>query len=376
MPTKKILVTGGAGFIGSHLVDKLLSRGHDVTVFDNLDPQVHGDITNPPGYLAKNIHFVKGDVRYREQLKPVLEDAEVVYHLAATVGVAQSMYQIEKFYTTNTTGTAVLFDLIVNRPNSVQKVVVASSMSIYGEGTYHCKSHGTVEPQVRLKRPKDPQDWEITCPICHSSVHPVPTPETKRQDCTTIYALTKKDQEDMAMLVGKTYGIDTTALRLFGTYGSRQALSNPYTGVCAIFSTALLTGNSPLIYEDGLQTRDLVHVNDICQALLLSMEKPEARKEIFNVGTGHAVSILHVAKTLGKLINPEIHPSITHNFRAGDVRHITADITKISEKLGYQPQHSFESGMKELVAWVKEQKKVEDRSNRAQQELEKKGLLQ
>ncbi len=378
MASKRILITGGAGFIGSHLVDELVHLNHDVTVLDNLEPQVHHNSDQIPSYLNKKIKFIRGDVRNKEDLSSLLKDIDVVYHLAASVGVAQSMYQPHKFYDNNVLGTANLMDLLINSENSVSKVVVASSMSIYGEGAYSCPDHGYVESPIRLTKPSTIDDWSIKCPHCGKTVHPIPTPESKSPDCSTIYALTKKDQEDMVMLMGKNYGLDTTALRFFGTYGERQALSNPYTGVCAIFSTALLAGNSPLIYEDGLQTRDLIYVKDLVQGLVLAMENPRARNEIFNVGTGQYVSILEVANTLAQKLNIPIEPQITGKFRAGDVRHITADISKIQQLLGYHPQYTFDQGMDSLLAWItKESKhsKIEDRSQTAYAELEKKGLL-
>jgi dTDP-L-rhamnose 4-epimerase len=376
--TKKILITGGAGFIGSHLVDALLAKGHEIIVFDNLEPQVHGNQVNPPEYLAKNITFIKGDIRNHDDLHNAIKDCEVVYHLAARVGVTQSMYQIADFVDVNSRGTAILLDLLVNTEHRVKKLVVASTMSTYGEGAYQCQDCGSIEPNVRMQAPKPGEDWELHCPICGKIALPIPTPETKKQECTTIYALSKKETEELSLMVGKTYGLDTTALRFFGTYGTRQALSNPYTGVCAIFSTSLLAGNSPMLYEDGLQSRDLIYVKDICQALMLSMEKPEAKNEVFNVGTGVPITIKQVAEVLAKNINPAIAPNITYQFRAGDVRHTTADITKISSKLGYKPKYTFETGIKELLEWIKTQPKISFASDKAQQakeELAKKGLI-
>ena len=301
-----------------------------------------------------------------------------MYHLAASVGVAQSMYMPHKFYDNNVTGTANLLDVIINSENSISKIVLASSMSIYGEGSYKCPKHDEVEPSIRQKAPVDNNHWELKCPMCQSSLIPIPTLESKTPHCSTIYSLTKKDQEDMVMMLGKTYGIDTTSLRFFGTYGPRQALSNPYTGVCSIFSTSLLSGNSPLLYEDGHQTRDLIYVSDIVQALLLSMDHSSAKGEIFNVGTGKPVSILQVANILGKKINPNLEANITYDFRAGDVRHIIADITKIKTKLGFLPKYTFETGIENLIEWVMEQhkdKQIEDRSKMAKRLLQKKGLI-
>jgi dTDP-L-rhamnose 4-epimerase len=376
MSTKKILVTGGAGFIGSHLVDDLVELGHEIIVYDNLEPQVHGNLDQPPEYLSKNITFIQQDVRNRDQLQEALQDVEVVYHLAAMVGVGQSMYQIARYIEVNTLGTANLLDILANSSHTVKKLIVASSMSTYGEGGYVCEDCGPVSPQLRTKEQMEQKDWELNCPICNKKVKPIGTNENKPQHCTSVYAYSKYDQEKLCLLTGQTYGLDTTALRFFNVYGSRQALSNPYTGVCAIFSSSLLTGKRPIIYEDGNQTRDFVHVKDIGQALILSMEKPEAAGEVFNVGTGKAISIKEVALTLAKLINPKLTPDIQEKFRPGDIRHCYADISKIESALGYKPKYTFSAGMKELVQWVKAQQgKVENKSDQANKELKQKGLL-
>ena len=359
----------------------MLNKGHEISVFDSLDPQVHHGCKIPPKYLSKNVKFIQGDVRNAEQLIECLQDIDVVYHLAAAVGVAQSMYQVQRFIDVNSHGTANLLDVLINKPNNVKKLIVASSMSVYGEGSYKCLlCHNIVNPKVRQFAPKKTNGWEYLCPTCLNTLNPIPTNEDKPIDCSTVYALSKKEQEDLCLMVGKTYGLDTTALRFFGTYGSRQALSNPYTGVCAIFSTALLSNNSPIVYEDGKQSRDLIHVSDICQALTLSMERSESKHEVFNVGTGKSVSISEVAKIVSHSLGKNILPEISNKFRAGDVRHICADISKISEKLGFSPQYSFSEGISELIPWIKEQfvnnkENIVDNSVKAKLELEKKGLL-
>ena len=374
--SKKILITGGAGFIGSHLVDKLLTKNHQVIVYDVLEPQVHGKREAPPEYLAKNVKFVQKDIRDEKSLTMCLEDVDVVFHLAAMVGVGQSMYQIDKYVDVNVLGTARLLDVLINKPNNVKKLVVASSMSTYGEGKYLCEDCGVIAPKLRDEAQLENKDWELNCPKCGKKATPTNTDEDKPQECTSIYALTKKEQEKMSLMIGETYGIDTTALRLFNVYGSRQALSNPYTGVCAIFSSNLLCGNQPTIYEDGNQTRDFIHIKDICQALILSMEKSQAKNEIFNVGTGIPISIKEIADKLSQFINPKITPIITSRFRSGDVRHCFSDISKISSKLGFKPKYRFEEGLNELVEWVKSQQgQVKDGTSLANQELREKGLL-
>ncbi|MFX1276305.1 MAG: GDP-mannose 4,6-dehydratase [Promethearchaeota archaeon] len=372
----KILILGGAGFIGSHLVDELIKRDHEITVYDNLEPQVHGILNKPPDYLAKNIKFIRDDILNTDSLIQSLKDIEIVYHLAAMVGVGQSMYQIEKYVEINTLGTAKLLDILINKENDVKKLIVASSMSTYGEGGYICDHCNQVNPDLRGIDQLNEGFWEIKCPNCGKILNPIPTNEEKPQNCTSIYALTKKEQEKMCMLIGETYGLDTTALRFFNVYGSRQSLSNPYTGVCAIFSSSLLNQNSPRIYEDGYQSRDFVHVKDVCQALILSMDKNQAKNEVFNVGTGRQITINQVAEVLTKNINSKIKPNITSKYRAGDIRHCFADISKISSKLGYKPKYTFEEGMKELIEWVKvQQGRVIDNSNLADEILIKSGLI-
>ena len=371
---KKILITGGAGFIGSHLVDDLVEKGHDVTIFDSLLPQVHKD-GKFPDYLPESVKLIKKDILDRMEFRTAIVETDVIYHLAARVGVVQSMYQIDNFTEVNMTGTARLLDILVNEDHSVKKLIVASSNTVYGEGKYFCDDCGPIYPEPRRKLQLDNKDWEISCPICSKKMKPSPTDEKTPYNSTSIYALGKEVQEKECLMVGKTYGIDTTILRFFLVYGSRQALTNPYTGVCAIFSTSLLNGNQPNLYEDGNQSRDFVHVKDICQALTLSMEKSRAKNEIFNVGTGHQITINEVAQTLADHINPKIRPKISEKYRLGDIRHCFPDISKISEALGYKPKYMFKDGITELIEWVKKQQHVSDNSEDANKKLRKMGLI-
>lgn len=370
---KKALVTGGAGFIGSHLVDELVKRDYEVTVFDNLDSQVHSN-NRIPNYLNKNAKFIKGDVGNYGTLKEVMRDAEIVFHLAAAVGVSQSQYQIKKYIEVNIDGTANLLDILVNHKNKIEKLVIAASMSSYGEGKYECLSCGMIRPSPRLKEQMENNDWELKCPNCRRKLKPIPTDEESIQNCNSIYALTKKAQEDMALNIGKTYKIPTVALRYFNVYGPRQSLSNPYTGVIAIFMSRIKNNNPTVIYEDGLQTRDFICVHDIVRATILAMEKEEANYEIFNVGTGKALTIKGVAETLARLYGKDIKPIITHKFRKGDIRHCYADISKIKNKLGFTPTISFEKGMQDFVEWARKTKS-QDRFDRATEELKAKRLV-
>lgn len=371
----RVLVTGGAGFIGSHLVDALIARGHEVRVFDNLSPQVHGRPPRRPDYLHPAAEFVKGDMRSRPNLRRALQGVEIVFHQAAAVGVGQSMYEIKRYVDVNTLGGAVLLDLLANEPHTVRKVIVASSMSIYGEGTYDCATCGRVYPMLRSEEQLRARDWEMRCPRCGEPVTAVPTAEDKPLAPTSIYAITKRDHEEMFLAFGRAYKLPTVALRYFNVYGPRQALSNPYTGVAAIFSARLLNGRPPLVFEDGRQTRDFTHVTDIVQANLLAMESDAGDYEVFNVGTGVATSILTVAHLLAQRLGVNIQPEIAQQFRAGDIRHCYADISKIRRVLGYEPRVVFaEGGLDDLVRWAREQR-PEDGVERARRELEAKCLI-
>src|SRR5438270_8203542 len=284
MTTKRVLVTGGAGFLGSHLVDALLRRGHRVRIYDNLTPQVHRD--GMPSYLASEVEFVNGDMRDLDRVREAVLNIDVIFHLAAAVGVGQSMYEISHYMGANTQGTANLLQALLDTRCRLEKLVVASSMSIYGEGKYICRECGEVAPPPRSTQQLRQKSWQTCCPDCGRELKPVPTDESKPLQCTSIYALSKKDQEEMVLLFGRTYDVPVVALRYFNIYGSRQALSNPYTGVAAIFASRLMNGNPPLVFEDGLQMRDFVSVHDVVQANLLAMERPDANGQALNIGSG------------------------------------------------------------------------------------------
>ena len=369
----KILVTGGAGFIGSFIVDELIQKGYSVRIFDNLDPQVHAGGKRPK-WLNKNAQFIQGDVRDYDALRKAMENMDVVFHHAAAVGVGQSQYQIKHYIDVNTGGTANLMDILVNHKNSIQKVIVAASMSSYGEGTYLCETDGLVRPNQRPEERMQQGLWEQICPICQREIKPVPITEKDRQNINSIYALTKKDQEDIVMTIGTAYKIPSVALRFFNVYGPRQSLSNPYTGVAAIFMSRIKNDHQPIVYEDGLQSRDLISVHDLVQANIMAMEKEEANYKIFNVGVQNPISILEIAKVLASLYDKDIQPGVQNKYRKGDIRHCFADITKIKEVLGWKPRISFEEGMKELIEWAHEEE-AEDKFDSALQELKDKGLV-
>jgi len=368
---KNILVTGGAGFIGSFLVDELVKQ-HNVRILDNLEPQVHQG--KMPDYLNKKAEFIKGDIRNEDDLKKAIKDIDVIFHYAAMVGVGQSMYQIIRYTDVNTLGTAKLLDLLVNTEHKVKKLIVASSMSTYGEGSYECNSCGKIEPDLRPEKQMSEGKWGVSCPLCKKEAKPLATKETKTQRINSIYALTKKDQEDMVINIAKSYGIPSVALRFFNVYGPRQSLSNPYTGVVAIFLSRLKNNNPPVVYEDGNQSRDFVSVHDIVQASVLAMENKAADYKIFNVGAGNQITIKEIAEKLAKLTGKSIQPKISGQFRKGDVRHCYSDINKISETLGFKPRVDIDEGLKELIQWSSDQE-AEDMYNKAEQELKEKNLI-
>ncbi|MHB8086281.1 MAG: GDP-mannose 4,6-dehydratase [Dehalococcoidia bacterium] len=368
---KRVLVTGGAGFIGSHLVDALLKKGHEVRILDNFEPQVH---VTEPDYLNKAAELIRGDVRSSDDITRALRDIEVVFHFAAMVGVGQSMYQIERYTEVNSFGTAKLLENLAMSKKHIEKLVVASSMSIYGEGAYTCKDCGVLYPKLRSDAQLKSSKWEMQCSDCDDSVHPIATSEEKPLYPTSVYAVNKRDQEELCLSVGRAYNIPTVALRFFNTYGTRQSLSNPYTGVCAIFMSRIKNNQPPLIFEDGKQLRDFVSVHDIVQSCLLAMEKKEADYETFNVGTGQAISIYEIAQLLIKLMGKNISPVVTGKFRSGDIRHCYADISKIQEKLGYKPEVTLEKGMRELITWG-ENAFALDKFPEAEKELNEKHLI-
>ena len=368
----RVLVTGGAGFIGSHVVDALVREGHAVRLLDNFEPQVHGD--RRPDYLNPKAEYVDGDVRDRTIMRRALREIEVVFHEAALVGVGQSMYDIERYVSTNVLGTAILLDVLVNDRIPLNKLIVASSMSVYGEGQYGCAGCGPIAPSPREEAQLRSHAWEMRCPACGRPAQPAPTPEAKPLMPTSVYAVAKRDQEELCLSVGRSYRLPTVALRYFNVYGSRQALSNPYTGVAAIFSARIKHHHRPLIFEDGNQTRDFIHVRDIVQANLLVMRDPRADYQVFNVGTGRPVPIAQVAKRLAALYHVAVEPEMTLKYRAGDIRHCYADVSALSA-LGFRPSVAFDEGLRELVAWGAHVS-AEDRVEQAAQELSARGLTQ
>ncbi len=369
----RILVTGGAGFIGSYIVDELVRVGHDVRIFDNLTEQVHAD-KKQPDYLNPDAELVRGDVRNRDALMRALDGIEAVFHKAAAVGVGQSQYEIKHYVDVNIGGTANLLDILANEEHRVRKIIVAASMSSYGEGCYRCEAHGIVRPPLRTPEQMARQEWGLFCPECGSPLTAVPTDETAAYHPNSVYAITKQVQEELILNFGRTYDVPAVGLRYFNAYGPRQSLSNPYTGVAAIFLSRLKNGNPPVVYEDGLQTRDFVSVHDVVQANLLALERDLGGPASFNIGTGDPRSIASIAETLADLLEVDIRPEATKTFRKGDVRHCYADISRAKEQLGFKPRVRFEDGMRELIQWSLEAESA-DRLDEAVEELKRRGLV-
>jgi dTDP-L-rhamnose 4-epimerase len=368
---ENILITGGAGFIGSHLADELLAAGYRVRVLDNLSEQVHGPERRRPDYLDPEVELQIGDVRDPQAVARALQGIDAVFHFAALVGVGQSMYQIREYVDVNDNGTATLLQALTDHP--VSRLVVASSMSIYGEGLYLDADGHLVEEKTRDLEQLQQNEWELIDERGRP-LRPIPTPENKRPALASIYALSKFVQERQCLMIGQAYGVSTTALRFFNVYGTRQALSNPYTGVLAIFASRLLNNNSPRIFEDGLQQRDFVHVYDVARACRLALECRDAGGQTFNIGSGRRISVREVASKLSAVMGKEsILPEITRRFRVGDIRHCFADILLAQEVLGYKPQVGFEEGLAELADWLSDQIAV-DRVEMAGYELSSRGL--
>jgi dTDP-L-rhamnose 4-epimerase len=370
--TRRVLITGGAGFIGSHVTDELLAAGYDVRVFDNGAAQVHGQHHGPPPYLAAEADYIFGDVRNGTALHRALRNVDGVLHLAAVVGVGQSMYEVERYTAVNEQGSATLMQALLER--RIGRLVVASSMSVYGEGRYLTGDGEICDTAERQSSLLQAGQWDPT-DSAGAPLQAVPTPEDKRPSLRSIYALNKYAQERMSLLIGEAYGIPTIALRFFNVYGTRQALSNPYTGVLAIFAARLLNGRRPRVFEDGAQRRDFVHVSDVARACRLALEAPPELNGVFNIGSGRSRTVDDVALQLASIMGrPELAPEITGRYRTGDVRHCYADIERARKLLGFEPRTSFEEGLEELAVWLADATAV-DRVDEATEELVRRGLV-
>ena len=373
---KNILITGGAGFIGSRLCEKLHEKGYNITVLDNLSQQIHGSVKSS---LFKKIKgkstFIKGDVRNKEDWSRAIKGQDAVVHLAAETGTGQSMYEIEKYNDVNIMGTAYLLEILANSTHSVKKIIVASSRAIYGEGKYNCKVHGDKYPLQRKEKDMKKGEFNPKCDICNLELNLLSTDEESKIHPSSIYGINKQQQEQMVMLMGDSLGIPTVAFRYQNVYGPGQSLSNPYTGILSIFSTRILNGNNLDIYEDGLESRDFVYVDDVVEATILGIEKEQANGEVFNIGSGVATTVKEVAESLKKFYNSDINISISGKYRLGDIRHNYADLNKVKTLLGFTPKYNFLKGIAEFVSWVKTQEVMEDKYEKSVQELKDKGLM-
>lgn len=374
MQLKKILVTGGAGFIGTHVSNFFAVGGYEVVVLDSLHPQIH-----PSGAVSKDlspkINFIKGDVTSRADWQRALEGIDGVIHFAAAVGVGQSMYQVERYVKDNSLGTAILLDILANEKHSVKKIIVASSMTTYGEGFYRCPTCSLEQqPSLRLAANMQKGIWEPLCKKCTTQLVAIATPETARQDTPSIYGITKKNQEELVLSIGRAYGIPAVSLRFFNAFGPGQSLSNPYCGVAAIFLSRVKNGQTPLITEDGKQTRDFIYISDIVNVVHEALTNDAANYEVFNVGSGIPTTVTKVAETAIKLYSSNLTPQISGKFRTFDIRHCFADVTKLKTKLHWEPQVSFDAGMQKVFEWSKENESV-DHVDEAFAQLSKRGLI-
>ena len=367
-----LLITGGAGFIGSHLAREMLRAGYRVRVLDNLTPQVHGAGQLRPEYLPEDVDLIRGDIRDADAIERALDGIDSVYHFVAAVGVGQSMYQVADYTSVNNLGTATLLQVLIDRP--VSRLIVASSMSIYGEGLYRAADGSVRAAADRTVEQLKGGEWEVR-DQAGEVLTPVPTPEWKAPCLSSVYALSKYDQERLCLMMGRTYGFAAVALRFFNVYGPHQALSNPYTGVLSNFASRVMNGARPTIFEDGNQMRDMVSVQDVARACRLALEVPEAAGQVFNIGTGKPYRIRDVAERIAAVLGkPQLRPEIKGKYRAGDIRHCFADITLAKEVLGFEPSVSLEEGIEDLAGWLDGQVAV-DRGGEARAELAARGLM-
>lgn len=374
----RILVTGGLGFIGTNLAIQLArSANYRVRLFDNLSPQIHGnnpDI-NPHLQSAKNIEIIRGDVRDRSKLRAVVDGVDAIVHLAAETGTAQSMYQIAHYNDVNSQATSSLMDILANEKHTVKKLVLSSSRSIYGEGAYQCNEHGTVFPASRCIENLKAAQWDPQCPICKKAIKAIPTSEDARPSPASIYAATKYAQEDLMRIAGTALGIGTVILRFQNVYGAGQSLNNPYTGILSIFSTRIRRGMSLPIFEDGLESRDFVHVSDVTNAIRLALESNVANGGTYNVGSGKPTTVMEVANLLVDALSGTQRPQVTSQYRLGDIRHCYADLTSTSRDLGFSPQIELSEGLSQFADWVLTQPLPEDGLDQANAELKKRNMM-
>lgn len=373
----KVLISGGAGFIGSNLALKLIDRGYEVVILDNLSKQIHGDNPNQSytfSLVKDKCEFIRGDVTSYDDWKLALKNADVVVHLAAETGTGQSMYEINRYVDVNIGGTAKLMEIITNEKTNVSKVIVASSRAVYGEGKFNCSKHGIVYPTSREDKDMSQGDFEVKCPDCRRNLEILPTDEESKLHPTSVYGHTKQSQEELSIIVGKSINMPVAVFRFQNVYGPGQSLKNPYTGILSIFSTRIKNGNDLNIFEDGLETRDFVYIDDVTDAIILGLEKESANFQTFNVGSGEKTDVLTMANTLKKKYKSNVNNKVSGNYRIGDIRHNLGDLTKIKKLLRYEPKISFTAGISNFVNWVEKQDIEEDNYASSIEEMKRKGL--
>lgn len=373
--SKRVLITGGAGFIGSNLASQLLGMGYEITILDNLSEQIHGEVSSLNSELKGKVKFIHGDVRSKKDWLKAIEGVDVIIHLAAETGTGQSMYRVQKYADVNISGTAIMLDQLVNEKHSVKKVIVASSRAIYGEGKYKCDSHGVVYPTSRSEEDLKKGDFEPKCPVCNSDVIVLPTDELSKEKPTSVYGITKQSQEKLVMQTCESINLPAVAFRFQNVYGPGQSLKNPYTGILSIFSTQIRNGNNINVFEDGKESRDFVFIKDAVDAIVKGIQKEEADFEVFNVGSGVQTTVLEVASKLRSIFDSDIDLNITGNFRLGDIRHNVADLTKIKNRLNFEPEYNFDEGVNLFIKWVKAQDVNKDDYATSIKEMKKKGLF-
>jgi len=373
---KEILITGGAGFIGCSLARALLQRGDSVTLLDNFSPQIHGDNTELPADLIPSVRLIRGDVR-DESIWPVaLRGHQIIVNLAAETGTGQSMYEVAKYEQVNLAGTSLLYDRLAKQPNhGIERIVVASSRAIYGEGAYTCTEHGLVFPQPRPSADKRAGLFDPVCPVCGRACVSVPTPETAPFQPSSFYGLTKQIQEQMTLLFGQVLGIPSVALRYQNVYGPGQSLKNPYTGVLAIFSNLARVGADINIFEDGEESRDFVYIDDVVRSTVAAINSPETTSYAVNVGSNERTTVTQVAEGVNRYFGEKSKIHISGAFREGDIRHGVADLTRAQARLAYQPRVKFREGLKNFLAWAEESEPELDGYQRSLNEMESRGLL-
>lgn len=373
---RRVLITGGAGFIGSSLALKLLAQNYEVTVLDNLSPQIHGenpDASYTYALIKGKVNFIKGDVANPDDWDKALAGVDTVVHLAAETGTGQSMYQVEDYVNTNINGTAILLDKLVNDKNlTVKRLVMASSRAIYGEGKYECTEHGVVYPESRQEVHMAAGDFEVKCPVCDKTVKMLETDESSKSHPTSVYGYTKKAQEELSILVGESIGLPVIAFRFQNVYGPGQSLKNPYTGILSIFSTQIKNGNNINIFEDGKESRDFVYIDDVVDAVILGIES--SASGVFNVGSGELTDVMTVANTLADKYKSTVDIKVSGNYRLGDIRSNIASLTNIRKQLAYEPKVNFVQGISQFVDWVESQEVEEDQYEKSINEMKEKGL--